>query len=267
MASYWQGNAPGTCDVLPVPVNSICIAPVPCRLPQVVPGDQFKAAAPLPVASSDDAAVDATPPEYQTPPDEVQQPGLKEYRLDRDGADWGANLVSGWWLVAAAAAAGVQAPIAQMQQPGMQGYRLGRDGADWGTNLLSGMQQQQQQQQQQCNTILPSIGRCSSRCPDACCSEAAAWDAGVPAGQRRGRLGSQPSECRSSARGACRSVQQHELNGYQLIIVCCTADNKCLQAAASSHHEAAYRPTIIRPDGNTLVHAVCILRNLYCAAR
>jgi hypothetical protein len=64
------------------------------RLSQVVPGDQFKAAVPLPVASNDDAAVDATPPEYETPPDEVVQPGLKEYRLDRDGADWGANLVS-----------------------------------------------------------------------------------------------------------------------------------------------------------------------------
>jgi hypothetical protein len=63
--------------------------------PQVVPGDQFKPAAPLPVPESADAAVDATPPEYDTPPDEEVQPGMKEYRLERDGADWGANLVGG----------------------------------------------------------------------------------------------------------------------------------------------------------------------------
>jgi hypothetical protein len=60
----------------------------------VVPADQFvPAAAPAAVSADGEEAVDATPAEYQTPPDEVPQPGLQEYRLDRDGADWGTNLV------------------------------------------------------------------------------------------------------------------------------------------------------------------------------
>uniref|UniRef100_A0A383W668 1,4-alpha-glucan branching enzyme n=1 Tax=Tetradesmus obliquus TaxID=3088 RepID=A0A383W668_TETOB len=63
---------------------------------QVVPADQFVAAPPPALRSNDeDAAVDATPAEYTTPPDEVQQAGLKEYRLDREGADWGADLPAG----------------------------------------------------------------------------------------------------------------------------------------------------------------------------
>lgn len=63
---------------------------------QVVPADQFVAAPPPALRSNDEeAAVDATPAEYTTPPDEVQQAGLKEYRLDREGADWGADLPAG----------------------------------------------------------------------------------------------------------------------------------------------------------------------------
>jgi hypothetical protein len=55
--------------------------------------------------------VDATPVEYEIPPDEVEQPGLKEYRLDRDGADWGANLVS---------AAATQSSSSSSRCPGAQ---------------------------------------------------------------------------------------------------------------------------------------------------
>lgn len=62
----------------------------------MVPADQFVAAPPPALRSNDEeAAVDATPAEYTTPPDEVQQAGLKEYRLDQEGADWGADLVRG----------------------------------------------------------------------------------------------------------------------------------------------------------------------------
>lgn len=40
------------------------------------------------------------PLEYEQAPDDVVQPGVVEYQLYREGADWGTDLVSGWgeWM-------------------------------------------------------------------------------------------------------------------------------------------------------------------------